>query len=127
MEIFDNLPGWSQKEIIGRWTIGAEVTLPAMQASSYENLCFKGHGYLPTPSSKILVELYFKGSLVGQFEYDKLNPDGERCVFVPSMSPSDNQSPNIYLKLAGISSPASQGLSMDDRLLGIFVEKIYFK
>ncbi len=126
-EIFDYLPGWSHKEIIGRWTIGAEVILPAMKASSYETLCFKGHGYLPAPSSEILAEVYFEGSLLGRFEYDKSNPDGERCVSVHSRSPSNTQGSSIYLKLAGYSSPASQGLSMDDRLLGIFVEKIYFK
>lgn len=126
-EIFDYLPGWSHKEIIGRWTIGAEVTLPAMKAISYENLCIKGHGYLPAPSSEILAEVYFEGSLLGHFVYNKSKPDGERCVSVPSRSPSDTQSSSIYLKLAGYSSPASHGLSSDDRLLGIFVEKIYFK
>lgn len=126
-EIFDYLPGWSHKEVIGRWTIGTEVTLPAMKASSYEKLCFKGHGYLPTPSSEVLAEVYFEESLLGRFEYNKSKPDGERCISLPSSRASGTQPPDIHLKLAGYSSPASHGLSTDDRLLGIFLEKIYFR
>ncbi|MBU9575123.1 hypothetical protein [Burkholderia multivorans] len=126
-DIFDYLPGWSHKESIGRWTIGAEVTLPAMKAGPYEKLCFKGHGYLPAPSSEILAEVYSEGSLLGRLEYNKSKPDGERCISAPSSRASDTQDPGIHLKLAGYSSPASHGLSTDDRLLGIFLEKIYFK
>jgi len=126
-DIFDYLPGWSHKESIGRWTIGAEVTLPIMKSSSHEKLCFKGHGYLPAPSSEILAEVYSEENLLGRFEYSQLRPNGERCIPAPSISTSNTQVPSIYLKLAGYSSPASHGLSSDDRSLGIFVKKIYFK
>lgn len=126
-EIFDYLPGWSHKEPNGRWTIGAEVTLPSIKASSYEKLCFKGHAYLPAPSSEILADVHFEGSLLGRLEYDQSKPDGERCVTAPSRSPSDTQGSSIHLKVGGYSSSASQGISADDRLLGIFVERIYLK
>jgi hypothetical protein len=126
-EIFDYLPGWSHTEYMGRWTIGAEVILPGMKASSYEKLCFKGHGYLPVPSSEILVDVYFEESLLGRLEYDTSKPDGERCVSAPLRYPSDSQKSSIHLKVAGYSSPASQGLSADDRLLGVFLQKVYFK
>ncbi len=126
-EIFDYLPGWSHKESTGRWTVGSEVTLPVIKGIPYKTICFYGHGNLPAPSSEIFAEVCFEGSLLGQFAYNKENPNGERCVSVPSRRPGDTRSSSMNIKLTGYSSPASLGLSTDDRLLGIFVEKIYFK
>lgn len=126
-DVFNNLPGWSHKEPNGRWTIGKEVILPIIDFSSYESLCIQGMGYLPAPSSKIYVDVYFEESLLGSFEYEKSKPDGERCISLHSRRASDTKGSSIYLKLAGYSSPRSHDLSADDRLLGIFVGTIYFK
>jgi hypothetical protein len=126
-EFFDYIPGWSHKEIMGRWTVGSEVALPVIEGASYNMLCFKGHGFLPNQSSRIFVKVYSYGALLGEFQYDRSSPDGERCISAPSRNLTETPGALKSMKIVGHSSPASHGISADDRLLGVFVEEIYLK
>ena len=132
-ELFSYFLGWSHKEPTGRWTVGDRVALPGLLWSansklrSYETLCFQGNGFLPNPSSQISVKAYLGDSFLGQFEFTASNPEGERCIPARIGEMPAPEAGNIRLQLSGYSSPASHGVSADQRLLGMFVEKIYFK
>lgn len=131
--IFSYFLGWSHKEPTGRWTVGDRVALPGLlwsansKLSSYETLCFQGNGFLPNPSSQISVKAYLGDSFLGQFEFTASNPEGERCIPARIGEMPAPEAGNIRLQLSGYSSPASHGVSADQRLLGMFVQKIYFK
>jgi hypothetical protein len=128
MDVFNYMLGWSYKEALGRWTIGADVVLPAIKKTPYDFLCFKGHGFVPNESSIVSVSVYSSGSqLLGEFQYNLLNPDGERCVPMAAGTPTENSEISINMKIVGYSSPESHNLSADDRALGVFVEEIYLK
>ena len=132
-DLFSYFLGWSHEEPTGRWTVGDRVALPGLlwssnaKLSSYEALCFQGNGFLPNPSSRISVKAYLGDSFWGQFEFTASNPEGERCVPARIGTMTVPEAGNIRLQLSGYSSPASHGVSADQRLLGMFVEKIYFK
>ena len=132
-DLFSYFLGWSHKEPTGRWTVGDRVALPGLlwsansKLSSYETLCFQGNGFLPNPSSQISVKAYLGDSFLGQFEFTASNPEGERCIPARIGEMPAPEAGNIRLRLSGYSSPASHGVSADQRPLGIFVKAIYFK
>jgi len=127
LEIFDYLQGWSHKEVDGRWTVGEDVMLPTLKASPRGKFCLEGHAYLPIPSSKIKVEVHIYDHLISEFEYDKSNPGGVRCARIPLASWGDADKTNINLKIVGHSSPISHAESADNRMLGVFVKRIYIE
>ena len=122
------MPGWGGREESGRWTIGNQVMLPEIDPFRPVLLCFKARGYLPTPQSRISIELLVLGKRQGAVSYDPQNPEGERCIDLPSAH-SNLTAPEIpfKLKIAGATSPFSLGLSEDQRMLGVLIDRIYLK
>ena len=127
LEDFDLMPGWGGREDSGRWTLGDQVMLPEIDPVRPALLCFKGRGYLPTPQSRISVEFSIPGKRQGGFSYDPQNPEGERCVDLPAGPSSPAPEIPFKLKIEGATSPFSLGLSEDQRMLGVLIEKIYLK
>jgi hypothetical protein len=125
---FDLLQGWSGGEAQGRWTLGESVTLPAIEVARPLRLCLKGHGFLPTPRNRVIVEVQLDGKRIEEFLYTPENPGGERCAL---LTPREPIAKGHYLwpslKIQGASTPMAWGLSDDRRRLGLFVEEISFK
>jgi hypothetical protein len=120
-------PGWSQSEPGGRWTVGDLVILPPFMNTNGGNmtLCLKGHGFLPLETSKIVATVFIRADQpVGSLVFTDKDNAGERCLNVPDAAGGTDVIVHPELRISGYSSPLQHGLSSDERLLGIFLERI---
>jgi hypothetical protein len=113
--------GWASPEEWGVWSNSNEagIQLNISGLNKEEDITFKGNfsGYIAQGSQ--IVQVYANENLVGTWEFNSSNSEGDKEVIIPKNILKNMETLNINFKISNPVSPASLGLSDDKRDLGI--------
>lgn len=105
--------GFSHKEDAGRWLVGSRIQLPPVQSnSSFNNLCFIAHQFLPNKDSTLSLKIFKNNQPIDFLSFDNLK-EINKCLKINNIENYDS----IVFEISGYSSPKDNNLSSDDREL----------